>query len=171
MQFQVQYLFQQVLHFPLPGLPGAAQLLLLALCQLTESWGLVLLVLLFQLLTQFLALLPAKQETQISDPCQRLAKARYLLSMIYMTRNNRKTIIRPVDFFRRMRTATRLCSLKLYQQVYVLGWWWAGRHRGCFEVLMKGAPCCIQRWCSRSWANQYGCDPSLQTVKHGHIVC
>lgn len=92
MQFQLQYLFQQVLHFPLPALPGAAQFLLLALCQLRESWGLVLLVLLFQLLTQFLALLPTKQKTEI---CQRLAKACYQLSMTC----NIKNIIRSIDFF------------------------------------------------------------------------
>lgn len=61
---ELQYLFQQVLHFPLPALPGAAQFLLLALCQLRECRGLVLLVLLFQLLPQLLALLSTRRENK-----------------------------------------------------------------------------------------------------------
>lgn len=61
---ELQYLFQQVLHFPLPALPGAAQFLLLALCQLRECRGLVLLVLLFQLLPQLLAFLSTRRENK-----------------------------------------------------------------------------------------------------------
>lgn len=59
-----QYLFQQVLHFPLPALAGAAQFLFLALCQLRQGRGLVLFVLLFQLLAQLLALLSTRWEIQ-----------------------------------------------------------------------------------------------------------